>query len=249
MFKEVDWITDFLSGIRSLGVSPRIISETVFGLNSTVVACVPLGVATQNHEADIVLHEDVYRRRKPLVLARLASQLGLNTLRIHGRKTRVMEIDKAIAENFLNENHLMGFGGGVTFLGLYNSQILVAVAVFAKVRFMKYENPTYYSGELERYCSLVNTTVVGGLDKLIAHYCQSQRVDDLVTTVDLEWSLGRSYLNLGFEEVGRTEGLQFEVSPDTFSRKLLPVNAGSINGSFVVHNRGNLKLRKWINTT
>jgi hypothetical protein len=160
----------------------------------------------------IVIHRDVYERKPQQLLFRLKSILGLNLTTLYARDTEVVNISRIQAEKFIDANHLIGFGGGKTFLGLRDDTELVAVAVFSKILYMKYEDPPYYSVELERYCSLVDTTVVGGLDKMIKAYLKEHEVDDIVTYVDKEWmdtsrASVSGYGKLGFEVVGETEPL------------------------------------------
>jgi hypothetical protein len=88
--------------------------------------------------------------------------------------------------------------------------------------------------------------VVGGLDKLINHFSKNYKSDDLVTMIDLEWSEGKSYLNLGFEEVMRTPPILFAVNEKTFERRVILSKDDLKKSEYLIQNRGNVKLRKWI---
>lgn len=193
------------------------------------------------------IHEDFYHRNKGLLLSRLQSLLGLNSQGIFARKTVAKAIEKTAAEAFINSNHLMGYGGGKVFYGLFEGEDLVAVCSFSKIRFMKYENPPYESVELVRYCSQRGKNVVGGLDKLIKHYLRNHRVDDMVTYVDQEWSDGSSYSNIGFEIVGETPALEFIVDTQNWERTVLKEGRDKLEAhEYLIQNKGNLKLRKVI---
>mgnify|MGYP000070417793 CR=1 FL=1 len=137
----------------------------------------------------------------------------------------------------------MGFGGGKTFLGLFEKEQLVAVAVFSKTRHMKREDPPYYSTELERFCSIPDTTIVGGLDKFIQYFRKEHLTDDLITYIDKEWSKGEAYLKLGFKKVGETPPLRFIINKTTQKRRLANVNETLKTDEYAVINKGNLKLR------
>ncbi|MBD3638285.1 MAG: hypothetical protein HUJ25_13110 [Crocinitomicaceae bacterium] len=194
----------------------------------------------------VTLHHDLYCQSPSKVLSRIQSICGLNKQRIFARKTLVKMVKRAEAISFLNQHHLMGYGGGKTYLGLYYRDKLVALAVFSKVLYMKYEDPPYHSVELERYCSISGITVVGGLDKLIKAYLKNTTVDDIVTYVDKEWSNGSSYLQLGFEVTAETEPLCFLVNSNSWTRT--PVNKDFSSkelsdNEYLVSNKGNLKLR------
>lgn len=141
----------------------------------------------------------------------------------------------------------MGFGGGKTFLGLFEKERLVAVAAFSKILFMKYENPPYYSAELERFCSLAGVTVVGGLDKLVKYYVNNYKTDDLITYVDQNWSDGAAFKKLGFELIGETEALTFKVNRAAYTRELRRHETEIEADEYLVKNAGNLKFRLTIN--
>lgn len=177
------------------------------------------------------------------MISRISSLVGINKNKIHGRKTKVREISKKEAADFIEANHLMGFGGGKSFLGLHSQDQLVAVAVFSKIRYMKYENPPYYSVELERFCSLECTTVIGGLDKLIKAYIKENSTDDIITYVDKEWSSGDAYYKLGFKFVDETPALAFSINETNFKRTLITTDQLEKGGYHLVKNQGNLKLR------
>lgn len=95
---------------------------------------------------------------------------------------------------------------------------LVAVATFSHPRtFLRKERP-HRSYELVRFCNLKNTTVVGGLDKLLKHFVREHQPDDLMTYVDLEWSTGYSYQKLGFVLQNDTQPLEFWVDSLSYQR-------------------------------
>lgn len=187
----------------------------------------------------IVLHEDTWEQRKSSVIQRLTSLCGMNKNRIHGRKTKVKRIYRNEARSFIDQHHLLGFGGGKIFLGLIFEEKLVALATFSKPLFMKYENPPYYSAELIRFCSLSGFTVVGGLDKLVQHFLKHSETDDLITYVDKETSDGRSFKRLGFELIGETEPLHFTLVAGQRKRVKNPEKVDSL----IISNQGNWKYR------
>ncbi|MGB1103549.1 MAG: hypothetical protein ACPG21_07965 [Crocinitomicaceae bacterium] len=201
---------------------------------------VPSGIVCQIEKA-VHLHEDIYLLRKRQVLYRLKSLLGLNENRLHGRKMTISEIDRESARDFLNTYHLMGDGGGEIFLGLYSTNQLVGLAAFSKPLFMRYEEPPFYSTELVRFCSLPNTTIVGGLDKITHYFFRHFDTDDIVTHVDFEWSTGRSFEKIGFELIERTKPLHFKLIEG--KRILVKENERVPSEIQQVSNQGNLKYR------
>lgn len=245
MIHQSGWISEILSTLLTYRVESEPVSEFCWKLNDQLISFVPSNNTDRiNKKGDIIIHEDFFHTRKEQLINRLKSQLRLNTNRIHGRSTKVFEITKNQAKKFVDANHLMGFSGGKTFFGLFYKDELVAVAAFAKIRFMKYEDPPYYSSELERFCSLKDSTVVGGLDKVIHHYSKIYKPDDLITFIDLDWSQGKSFLKLGFEKVTITPPILFAVNSKTFERRVILSDSDKMKGEYLIQNRGNLKLRK-----
>lgn len=240
-----NWILEIVKGLAVCGAQLNQINDFTWNINNQLICFVPAqkDFYLDEHEA-ILIHEDFYHTREKQLLSRLRSQLGLNTKRIHGRATRIAEINRDLAEKFVNENHLMGFSGGKTFVGLFFKEELVAVATFSKIILMRYEDPTYYSVMHERFCSAADITVVGGLDKLMRYYAKTYKTDDIVTQIDSDWSFGKSYLKLGFEKISVTPPIFFAVDRLSFARRVILSKEDVTESEYFVQNRGNLKLQK-----
>lgn len=144
------------------------------------------------------LWEDVWISRSNQVLARISSLSGRNK-RIHGRKTNIQKIDKIIAQQFLNENHLQGYVNSRYKFGLFENNDLVAVATFSALRRMDCE-ANYKSAELIRFAVKSGFSVSGGLSKLITHFFILHKPNDIMTYSDRDWSAGEAYQKLKFIE-------------------------------------------------
>ena len=244
-----NWTDEIIGALQKSGAVLSKQTLHTACLNNQWISFIDPCMPEENHESFVIcVHYDLYKRRKAMVLSRLISLLGLNLSTVYARDTTVVDLTKGEAETFVNANHLMGFGGGKTFVGLRDDTELVAVAVFSKILFMKYEDPAYYSVELERYCSLTDTTVAGGLGKLIKGYLQRHKVDDIVTYIDKEWSEGQTYLKFGFEIVAETEPLVFEVNRQSWQRRLVrsfKIEKDTDDKTLCYHviNKGNIKMR------
>jgi hypothetical protein len=98
------------------------------------------------------------------------------------------------------------------------------------------------------------------LDKLLKHYISEFQPEDLMTSVDLEWSSGQAFRQLGFEEIGRTEPNVFLVNTQNLVRfypaRFTPEMKQALKsdnpeeelrtmGFAVVRNRGNVRLARW----
>jgi hypothetical protein len=200
----------------------------------------------------IRLWEDEYLRHWDIIDSRILSIIGISR-RIYARETIVKTITKAELKDFLLINHLNAPIIAKHRYGLYHQQELVAVAAFSRSCPIQDQDTTYISHELIRYCSLLQTTVVGGLSKLIHHFEQEKKPEHLMTYVDREWSDGRTYQKLGFAIVAETEPQKFWLSPQKDERvtdKLLSKDKSASQllseGWIRINNLGNLKLVKFL---
>jgi len=137
------------------------------------------------------LHQDVWRRSSNIVKSRLRSKCGIHANknsdsiiqgRIYARRTEVKRISRAQYMPFLEENHLWGATGAKYGYGLFvkpkakemtkedKNMILVAVATFSAKRKILRASRPFHSYELLRFCTKLDTTVVGGLTKLITAF-------------------------------------------------------------------------------
>lgn len=156
------------------------------------------------HEQVITIWEDEWLNHQSIIISRLQALVAVRR-RIHARQTTVVRLDKQTTDSFLTKNHLQGSTSAYYKYGLMVESTLVAVATFSKGRVMS-DGPVYYrSYELERYCSLLHTTITGGLGKLLLHFIKAHHAVHLMTYADAAWSNGDSYLKLGFKKVAYNE--------------------------------------------
>jgi hypothetical protein len=164
----------------------------------------------------IVLWEDYWLSRKPIVISRLTAMQGFG-VKIPARLTQVRRTDNAQTNAFLDKNHLNGPTSSKFRYGLYlprryyrilpddfqfdesADELLVAVATFSNARIFTQQNAPFRSHELIRFASLLHTNVVGALDKLLHAFIREKQPDDIMTYADREWSEGASYIKLGFD--------------------------------------------------
>lgn len=144
--------------------------------------------------------------RKNIILSMLSSLLHRSSRKIYARNTYVAEIDPAECAEFLESNHRQGGRLSASIrLGLRckDTNDLVSVMTFNKIR-----NTIGYTGqsgiELSRFCSLLNTSVVGGASKLFTHYLNNIHSDELgkiISFSDRAHTRGNLYSKLGFVPV------------------------------------------------
>lgn len=129
--------------------------------------------------------------KKEIVKSRLASILGKST-RVYARKLQVRSIE--FPATFISTNHIQGVGSITKYnYGLFLNEELMAVMTFSASRF---SNACTY--ELVRYCSKLNTTIVGGASKLLKAFTKDHGTS-VLSYSDKRWSMGNLYSKLGFK--------------------------------------------------
>lgn len=170
----------------------------------------------------IIIFEHQWLENKEIIQSRINAFFGKFN-RIHGRKTRVVRIDKHIAQAFLMENHLQGYVSSKIKYGLYFQKELVAVVTFSAGRKMNNRPEGFRSFELIRFANKLNYRVIGGLTKLLDAFAINHNAGNIMTYVDAAWSTGENFEKLGFENKG------YLAPNEIFKNKaVLPWNAGSI---------------------
>lgn len=149
----------------------------------------------------ITIYEDEWNQKPEIVKSRLLGLLGFHTDKISARKCQVVEVDPKTKNTFLEENHIQGQDRSTVNLGLRYSDKLVALATFKKTNMVKGGDGSQW--ELSRFCSILNTRVVGAAAKLITAF--RRRVGfsvELISYADRRWSDGDVYRKIGFEFCG-----------------------------------------------
>ncbi len=207
-------------------ISPGKVVDVLFpGINCVVV----LHFVGENHRDMInwqnsdgvkVVHlwEDQWVFCREKITSKISSLLG-NTQKIHGRQTKLAAIDNARLMDFLAINHLNVPIKARYKYGLFHENELVAVMSFSKGRKIMRGRVPYNSFELLRFCSKLDTTVVGGFSKLLNHFIKTQNPDDIMTYIDGDWSDGQSLLKFGFESMGEMPPMFFWLDTKTGVRE------------------------------
>lgn len=153
----------------------------------------------------IQIFEDEIKLKYDIVISRLSNLLGLNETKVFARKCDIREIRGSIKRDFLNSNHIQGDSNTSINLGLFHNDELVSLMTFGKER-LALGNSTSNDGvyELNRFCSKLNTTVIGAAGKLMKHFIRNHNPIKLISYADRRWSNGKLYEKLGFEFIGNT---------------------------------------------
>lgn len=128
--------------------------------------------------------EDQWQNKKEIIKSMIKSKLGVIENKYYARKCEIREVATSEAMIFLDKNHLQGKVGSNKKLGLYYKNELVALMTFS-------EKPD--EAILTRFCSKLNTIVIGGFNKLLNNYIKQSTVKEIVTFADLTYSYGNLY--------------------------------------------------------
>lgn len=144
----------------------------------------------ENKEIKLIhIFEDEWIYKKEIVKSRIRNLLAKTEHKIYARKCIVKEISEEEKKNFLNNNHIQGNSINSEKLGLFYNNILVSIMTFSKRRIalgVKSTNKNEY--ELARFCSLLNTNVIGGFEKLLKHFIKGKSSLSIITYADCRWS-------------------------------------------------------------
>ena len=132
---------------------------------------------------------------------------GSISRRLLARKCEVRIItDLKVIKSFLNTCHLQGYTYANISYGLYYNNELVSVMTFSKSRFNK-----QYQWELIRFCSQLDTIVIGGASKLLRKFEIDNNPESLISYANLRFSDGNLYKVLGFNPAGKSRPNYFYI--------------------------------------
>jgi DNA-directed RNA polymerase subunit RPC12/RpoP len=157
-----------------------------YHLNKTL-ACEAAGVQ--------LLHvfEDEWDNKSDIVKSVINAKLGIFEVRVYARKCQVVQLTATECNQFLAANHIQGADSSSVRLGLMYDNKLTAVMTFGKSRFNK-----NYEYEMYRFCTKLNTQIVGGAAKLLSHFSTEYKPTSIISYADRRYSTGGLYNALGF---------------------------------------------------
>lgn len=143
----------------------------------------------------IHVFEDEWIENSDIVKSMILNKLRLINNKIYARKCEIREVYSKESKKFLINNHIQGSINSKYKLGLYYQNELVSLLTIGNSRFNK-----NYDFELHRYCSKLNTNVIGGFSKLLKHFRKNQN-GSIITYADLRYGTGDVYLKNGFTKL------------------------------------------------
>jgi len=150
----------------------------------------------------IHIYEDDWKYKQDIVKSRILNLLGKSN-KIYARNCILKELDYLKTKQFLIDNHIQGFCVSKINIGLYLNNELVSLMTFGKLR-RNLGNKEIKEGEFEllRFCNKLNTTVVGGADKLFKYFLETYKPNKVISYADRSWTMNNGntlYDKLGFK--------------------------------------------------
>uniref|UniRef100_A0A6M3IDP3 Putative Hef-like homing endonuclease n=1 Tax=viral metagenome TaxID=1070528 RepID=A0A6M3IDP3_9ZZZZ len=148
----------------------------------------------------ITIFEDEWIHNQEIVKSRLRNILSVyDSRRIFARKCIIHEITNSVKNEFINANHIQGADTSSIRLGAFYEDELVSVMTFSKGSIAKGHVAEEYVYELNRFCSKINTDVIGIASKLLTFFEKNYNPKHIFSYADKRWSIGGLYERLGFD--------------------------------------------------
>jgi hypothetical protein len=144
-----------------------------------------------------ILHifETEWYNKKDIVKSIICSKLGIHKIKIYARKCRLVDMTSSNKNEFLKNNHIQGIDKSFDCAGLeYNGEI-VSIMTLCKRKITGRKTI-----EMSRFCSALNTQVVGGASKLLKYLLKRNKdIQNITTYCDVRYGANSNvYETLGF---------------------------------------------------
>jgi hypothetical protein len=181
-----------------------------------------------------ILESDILQKT-PIVLSILNQVRGNTQYKLNARDLTVSVLNANQAKLFYDECHLMGSRRGITTFGLVDDQGIVQVAMSYSLKGSILK--------IERFCNRLNTTVRGGLTKLLKsiELHNHGHFSEIHYWVDLRYGCGIHLLTHGFILKRETIGFKWTDFKNTYNRMYCRAKNGKSEAS-IARARGLYKI-------
>lgn len=157
----------------------------------------------------ITIWEDDWKYKQDIVKSIIKNSLNQTENKIYARQCQIRGVSYFDTQNFINNNHIQGHARSSINLGLYHNEELVSIMTFGNKRMiMKSHSESKNDYELLRFCSKINTVVIGAASKLFSHFVEYYKPETVVSYANCDISNGNLYEKLGFKFISHT-GLNY----------------------------------------
>lgn len=154
----------------------------------------------ENHNIQLIsIWEDWVYIKPQIVKSLILSKLNIYERTIFARKCIIKEVSSSDCVDFLNNNHIQGRTNSKVRLGLYFDGELVSIMTFSK-NSKTSGNKINDIWELTRFCSILNTHVIGAAGKLLKYFIKNYNPTTIQSFASNDISNGGLYNKLGFNK-------------------------------------------------
>ena len=144
----------------------------------------------------VQVFEDEWLNKREICESILKRKLGVPCKTYYARKLSIETVNFSAVKDFFNINHIQGFVPAQKYLVLRDKETggVVAASSFSRSRL---KNDGRW--ELVRYCSLLDTVVVGGLSRLAKNFLLEAGEESLISYCCRRWFNGAGYQAAGIK--------------------------------------------------
>lgn len=147
----------------------------------------------------LTIWEDQIYNQFEILRSIILSKLNIYNNKIGARQCSIREISSSECSKFLNENHLQGATRPKVRLGLIYNNEIISVMTFAK-RSALSGSKNNKEWELTRFCTKLNTQIMGGSSKLLKYFINNYNPTTITSFASNDISNGGLYTTLGFKK-------------------------------------------------
>jgi len=150
------------------------------------------------------IFSDEWANKQEIIKSMIKYRIGMVETKIHGRKCKLVYINKEEGKEFFINNHISGDNKAQIYIGLKYDNKLVSCLSLKKPIQKKYGDKVI---EIARFANLINTTVNGGFQKLFKFakkFAKDNNFDSILTYADRRFGEGHVYLKSGLSYIGKT---------------------------------------------
>lgn len=193
-------------------------------------------IYTSNGFTSLFFREDEIKSKKIFIIESIIkNKLGLSN-KIFARKCKIVDLQINEVNKFFIDNHLMGKGKGRAFGLLYDGELVAAIQVVKKGTGL----------DVSRFATKLNTSVVGGLSKLLKQVERVLKPEFIQSFVDLRYGTGISLETLGYTRKSEYLSFKWTDFKTTYHRMMFKGNTGYEKGFYKIWDCGQAKYVKYL---
>lgn len=161
-------------------------------------------IKSNNNGVELIhIFEDEWLYKKEIVKSIIKNRFNLNKNIIYARQCEIREINSIESKKFLEDNHIQGNVNSKIRIGLFYKNTLVSLMTFSKGRIIMGGKQDEW--ELNRFCNLINHTVIGSADRLFKYFLKNYESKKIISYSDIRIFNGGMYGKLGFNNVSQSK--------------------------------------------